>query len=193
MGTLQRRIAVVTVKVCQALAGAILLSVMPHTTTAAQVNVAYVELTICDTVISQGPIFASASNSVVTDTPLCHPAGPVASGAASFQVEFQLGLGPTYYNGRGYSNLAVDDGNPISHAFTGTDIGGDGPIRNILGSYLFNTNWTVYDGQQTEFYAGLKAQASNIANGHINDPLIITLPAGVTIWHLLLGPKAPYR
>ena len=245
MGTLQRRVPVVTVKVCQALAGAILLSVMPHTATAAQVNVAYVELTICDTVINQGPIFASASNSVVTDTPLCHPAGPVASGAASFtdgsislsmngavpgggasgraylddyltfrvpgggsavvnvsmsggwggtfdnrangtpdaasfQVEFDLGLGPTFYQGKGYSNLAYDDGNPISHAFTGTDIGGDGPIRNILGSYLFNTNWTVYDGQQTEFYAGLKAQASNIANGHINDPLIITLPAGVT-------------
>jgi hypothetical protein len=98
------------------------------------------------------------------------------SASASFQVEFDLGLGPRFLNGNGYSNLAYDDGLPASDAFVGTNLGGG----VIIGSYLFNTTWTINDGVQYEFFAGLKAQASNGATAQINDPLIITLPAGVT-------------
>jgi len=95
---------------------------------------------------------------------------------ASFQVEFSLGLGPTLYQGKGYSNLAYDDGSATSDAFTGTEIS----TGTILGGYSFTTNWTVFDGQSYEFLAGLKAQAGNGATSYIDDPLIIALPAGVT-------------
>lgn len=95
---------------------------------------------------------------------------------ANFQVEFDLGLGPTLYQGRGYSNLAYDDGLATSDAFIGTETS----PGTILGGYSFTRNWTVFDGQSYEFFAGLKAQASNGATSYIDDPLFITLPAGVT-------------
>jgi hypothetical protein len=95
---------------------------------------------------------------------------------ADFQVQVGLGLGGVLYQGRGYANLAYDDGLPVSDSFVGTDIGGG----VILGSYSFTTMWTVYDGVDYEFFAGLHAQAVNGATSYIDDPLVIVLPAGVT-------------
>lgn len=223
-------------RIAQALGGVVLLGIMPHTVTAAAVSFAYVELSNCGTVIDQGPLEASASNSGIIITGGCATAGPQASGGArfsdgfislsmdsalpgrgvdgiaylddyltfhitgggsavvtvsmggswggtfddsvnaSFQVEMDLGLGPTLYQGRGYSNLAFDDGIPASDAFTGTEIS----TGTILGGYSFTRNWTVFDGVEYEFFAGLKAQASNGATSYIDDPLVIELPAGVS-------------
>jgi hypothetical protein len=94
---------------------------------------------------------------------------------ASFQVDFFLGLGPAFYNGHGYANLAYDDGHPPSDAFTGIDLGGQ-----ILGSFLFHTTWTISDGVEYGFFTGLRADAANGATAYIDHPVVITLPAGVT-------------
>jgi len=94
---------------------------------------------------------------------------------ANFQVDFFLGLGSAFYNGHGYANLLYDDGHPPSNAFTGIDLGGQ-----ILGSYLFNTTWTISDGVEYGFFTGLRADAANGATAFIDHPVVITLPAGVT-------------
>lgn len=92
---------------------------------------------------------------------------------SGFSVSFALALGSMpYHEEHGYAT-DYDDG--ISHSFSSTTSGG-----LVNGTYLYNTTWTVSDGQRLEFFAGLKADVSGNASVYINDPLTITLPAGVT-------------
>jgi hypothetical protein len=94
---------------------------------------------------------------------------------ADFQVGFSLGLDSTIYSGNGYSTTYVD-GLPGSLAFTANR--GNG---SVVGTYSFTRPWTVYDGQVHGLFAAISAQASHGAIAHIDDPLFITLPAGVTL------------
>jgi hypothetical protein len=98
---------------------------------------------------------------------------------ADFKVGFALGLGSKLYQGYGYSNPNYNDGIPASLAFTANRDGG-----SVIGSYSFSAPWTVFDGQQVNLFASVRADASNGASAHIDDPLLIALPAGVTFTSL---------
>jgi len=107
---------------------------------------------------------------------------------AAFRVEFSLGLGGSgLYGGFATSNPVYNAGNPAYAAFSGGVVGPGA----LLGSYLFSTTWTVRDGVESGFFASLKAQASNGATAFINDPLFITLPAGVTFTSLSGSTYSP--
>ena len=95
---------------------------------------------------------------------------------ADFQVGFRLGLDATIHSGNGYSTTYVD-GLPGSLAFVANR---DTP-GVITGSYAFTAPWTVHDGQLHSLYADVRGQASNGAKAYIDDPLYITMPAGVTL------------
>jgi hypothetical protein len=111
------------------------------------------------------------------------------SNNASFQVEFDLFLsrpgasGVDRYNGKGYANPFFDDGLAASDAFTRTlpdvCLGDSNSACTAEGSYLFTTPWTITNGTYS-LSAFVKAQANGGATASITDPLIITLPAGVT-------------
>jgi hypothetical protein len=94
---------------------------------------------------------------------------------ADFKVGFALGLGPNLYQGYAYANPFYDDGIPASDAFTANRAPG-----SAVGTYSFTKNWTVFDGQQTEFFSSVYAECSNGGTAFINDPLTISLPAGIT-------------
>jgi hypothetical protein len=101
-----------------------------------------------------------------------HMAGDWGGTATAFTVGFDLGFGSHFIQEHGYSTN-YDDG--ISHSFTSTTTGGV-----VTGSYQYDALWTVFDGQTVEFLAGLRIEVSGPASAYIHDPLIITLPAGVT-------------
>jgi hypothetical protein len=103
---------------------------------------------------------------------------------SGFTVSFALGLGAMpFHEEHGYET-DYDDG--ISHSFSSTTSAG-----LVNGTYLYNTLWTVSDGQRLEFFAGLKADVSGNASVFITDPLTITLPDGVTFTSESGGIYAP--